>query len=121
MSHLIGMIRRYTATMDGKTAGAVDLFTTVKAIHPLAIRTKLTVVSGLVSVCTLSIGTNAATYNNLILAVALTGLTTVGSYLQLTPVSPVLVIPAGTLVRANVTVVAVGTTYTLETALLGDE
>jgi hypothetical protein len=114
-------MRRYTKVVDGKASGVVSLFTVDKSLHPIAVRCKLKVVSGFVSACTLSIGTNAATYNDLVLATALTGLATVSTFLAVPLISPVLVIAAGTLVRANVTVVAIGTTYSLELHLLGDE
>ena len=86
---------------------------------PTLILLRVVAVSGFVSAATLSVGTNAATYNNIVPATATTGLNTVDQ------TWPILVVPlapavaSGTGIRVNVTVASVATTLTADVWVLG--
>jgi hypothetical protein len=65
---------------------------------------------GIVTPPTLSIGTNASSYNNILVATALTGLTNTG-YIDYAITFPGTLLTAGTGVFVNVTIAANATTY----------
>lgn len=111
------------ANVNGKTTGATVVFTTLdstKLFFPYRIRIYLTNPSGVVTPPTISVGTNASSYNNMLAATALTGLTTSGTYLDFPIISPVTALAAGVDVNVNVTVGANATTYGFRVAVYGD-
>lgn len=76
-------------------------------------------VSGLVSVATISLGTNATDYNNVVAASAMTGLTSANLFMPITIASGASSIAHGTDLYVKVTVAAVGTTYKFRVILWG--
>lgn len=107
--------------IDGKTTGATVIGTTDPKMRfvPLYVSAEPTGVSGLVTVSSLSVGTNSATFNNILVATALTGAIT-ANFLVNTPITALSpsVVP-GTSISVNITVGAVGTTYNLRVSVIG--
>jgi hypothetical protein len=113
---------------SAKNTGVQDLLDTAPTpFMPMFLIVMLRAVSGFTSVPTISIGTNAPNYNNIVPATALTALDAVGEYFR---------VPIGTAVgtggvfrgmapessvsvKANVTVAAVATTYDIEVQIVG--
>lgn len=107
--------------LDGKTAASTKIDTTSIGLRfvPMAIHIEPTTVTGLVSVSSLSIGTNSASYDNIVPITALTGLTSANIVLNLDPSLLSSSIATGTDIYVKITTVAVGTTYTLSISVLG--
>ena len=123
---MVQLIR--TSPINAKNTGVCDLFDTDPTpFMPLFLIVMLRGVSGFTSVPTISIGTNATDYNNILPATALTGLDSVGEYFR---------VPVGTAVgtggvfrgmspvssvslKAKVTVAAVATVYDIEVQVVG--
>lgn len=108
--------------IDAKTATNTHLFTTDAGRKWVTVGAfiRCTAASGVLTVATVSIGSNAATYTDLVAATALTGVTAADLTI---PVLPVLSVPAiiagGTAIHANVSVAATGTSQTLEVTIIG--
>lgn len=117
-----------TPTFDAKVTGVKDLFDTMQTpFMPFFMVLHLRGVTGFTSVPTVSVGTNAPTYNNVLAATALTGLDAEGEYIRL-PIGTELgssgafrgIAPGSSVsLKANVTVAAVATTYDLEVCIVG--
>ena len=117
-----------TQNFSGKVAGVHDLMDTDPTpFMPINMIVMLRAVSGFVSVPTVSIGTNAPDYNNILPASALTGLDAIGEYFRLAlgtqigttgtyrGMSP----SSSVAIKANVTSAAVATTYDVEVQIVG--
>lgn len=110
----------YTVTgIDAKTVAATTLFTTDGGarFHPLFIVVEVTAATALTIGGTASIGTNAATYTN-VLAALTTG-TTVNSMLPNALSALTDSIAPGTAVKFNLTVAATGTSGVLSVVVVG--
>lgn len=106
-----------------KNTGATLLFTqpnTQSSYFPFRIRVFSGNVSGITGAPTISIGTNASSYNNILAATALTGLTTAGTYIDYAPTYPLAPIAFNTSVFVNVTIGATGTTFGARIAIYMD-
>lgn len=111
------------ANVNAKNTGATLIFTTVdvnKLFFPYRVRVYATNLSGVVAPPTLSVGTNASNYNNIIPATALTGLTTNSTYIDILPTFPTASLASGVQVFVNVTGGANATTYGIRLAVYGD-
>lgn len=86
---------------------------------PTLVLFRVAVASGFVSAATLSVGTNAATYNNIIPGTALTGFNTADQLWGVLVPPLAVAVSAGTGIRVNVTVAAVATTLTSDVWILG--
>lgn len=107
--------------IDGKTVAATAIGTTengTRRFYPTAAVFELTAVAVLIGVCTLSVGTNGASYNDLVAATAMTGLTAANGILRVSIALAGSVAP-NTAVYVNITVGATATTYTLRAILEG--
>ena len=109
-------------SIDAKTTGSTLLFTTKsnERFYPTSITMEVTAASVIVGVCTLSIGTNSATYNNILAATALTGMTAANKVVSMNLTSLVIdSIAASTGVYVNITVGATATTKTIKITIHG--
>jgi hypothetical protein len=129
MSYLTDLIQkqhlyRYSIAVNALSGTAVLIATTEASMghfHPLFAAIKVTAVNTLVSVVALAIGTNSATYDNILTlaAAALIGLTAVDK------MYPVMILPVidsvapSTGIYVKPSTLAVATTYTLVVHLLG--
>ncbi len=108
--------------IDGKTTGVTTIATTVagKRFYPLFVGAEVTTADTIAVAPTVSIGTNDASYNNLLTATALTGLTVVNALIGLVPITAAkLSVAPSTAIKANVTVGATATTCTIRVFAVG--
>jgi hypothetical protein len=123
MSHTPDFIRITKKAVDAKTVAATQIITTdnggqrfvpVMVMFEIASATLLTVT------CTLSVGTNATSYNDILGTTVLTGLTAVNKVLSVnlatTAVSSVAV---NTAIFVNITTGVTATAATMDVHLLG--
>ncbi len=121
----IGMntFRSYTKTgIDGTTTGSTTIFTTESGWGDFYITNCMvapTSISGLVSVSTVSIGTNSSSFDNLVGTTLLTGLSSVTLFQPLTILANPILIPSSTAVTINVSGAAVAAAYTFKVILTG--
>jgi len=111
------------SNVNVKNTGATLIFTnadSTKLFFPFKIRVYGTNIVSPVTPATLSIGTNASNYNNILSSVSLTGLVTTGTFIDYLPTYPISTISAGTDVYVNVTVGASATTFGVRIAVYGD-
>lgn len=118
------LVKQSTVTLDGKTTGAVTIYTlegsgTYK-FYPTQIVIRAVNISGGVIKPTFTVGTNATAYDNI------ANSTLLGSVLSLTGItaqpmtvstSPGLV--GGSVIKANITIGATATAYTFKLDILG--
>lgn len=86
---------------------------------PLLIQVDVVSATGIISVPAISIGTNSPSYNNILAATTLTGLTMAGAHSIFLPTAGSMEAMYGEGIYANVTSVAVGTELTLAVDLIG--
>lgn len=106
--------------IDGKSSGSTLFFTSEVANYRcLYLVLDLTTVSGLVTASTVSVGTNASSYNNLLSGTLLTALSSASSsiVIPMTGVAPD--IAGATNIYLNVSGLAIATTYTFNATLVG--
>jgi hypothetical protein len=107
--------------IDGKAVAATLIGTTengTRRFYPTAVLYELTAVAVLIGVCTASVGTNGAAYNDVMAAGALTGLSAVNGMLRVSVALATSIAP-NTGVYVNITAGATATTYTLRAAIEG--
>jgi hypothetical protein len=113
----------YLATIDGTQAEMYSSFfgegDTQFNFEPLLIQFGVQSATGIISVPTVSVGTNSPTYNNILGAMALTGLTGAGSHTVVLPSPGSMEALYGTDIYANVTGAGVGTELTISVDLIG--
>lgn len=122
MSHYNCVQRPVLKAIDFKTTGATTIFTTengTERFHPLYVCAELTAATSVSVVPTISVGTNASSYNNILTATALTNFTAANK-MQNYPIS-VLVdsVAANTAILVNVSIGATATTCTGKVAVIG--
>jgi len=105
--------------VDGKTTGATLIFTPTSKFTSTQVTVELTTVSGFISAASFSVGSNGASYNNILAITALTGLSTVNNYINVPIVSLSSTISAGTGIYVNVTTGATATTYIIKVSITG--
>ena len=115
-----GKLQCFSLTgLDGKTTGSTLIFTPTSRFTPLMVTFEATAITALISVSSCSIGSNGASYNDILAISPLTGVIVVNNVLSF-PLSALSnSIAAGTGIYINVTTGAVGTTYTIKSTLTG--
>lgn len=109
----------YGADVVGTSTGTTAIFTAPNPMIIYGTQILLKASSALISVCTLSIGSNASSYNNINSLVALTGFSTVENVLNISSNSQTIRLQTGDTVYCKVTIAALATTYDLQVILLG--
>lgn len=110
------------SSINGKTTGATTIFTTengARAFHPLIIVIECTAASAITVPLSLSIGTNSATFNNIVAITAATGLTATATQFPIHLAVSTAVVPANTGVSLNITTAATGTSQTIAVHIVG--
>lgn len=107
--------------IDGKTTGAIKIGTTsnIGRFVPLFVNVEGTNISGFVTVASFSVGSNGASYNNILAISAMTGVIATNIVLQTNAAALLSSLPASTDVYINITTGAVGTTYTMRASVIG--
>ena len=106
-----------------KNTGATLVFTTqdkTKLFFPYKIRIYCNAASGVLTPPTLSIGSNASSYNNILGTVEVLGLVAAQTFIDYEPTFPIAPISSDVGIFVNVTVGATGTTLNARVALYGD-
>lgn len=114
--------RMIKGSITGTSSGSTVIGTTengTERFYPIFALMELTNMSGLISVATISLGTNSSTYDNIIPATVLTNLNAVNKFLKLDITSATASVAANTAIRINISGVAVATTYTLKVTIIG--
>ena len=113
-------MQRFTiSSISGIIGAATLLFIPTSRFTPTSLTLELTSVSGFISVATLSLGTNGASYNNIIAAAVMTGVVAANNLLTFPISALVSSVEAGTGVYINVTGVAISTTYVIKATITG--
>jgi hypothetical protein len=104
----------YSGSIDAKTTGATKIATTENGSQrfiPKTVIIELTAATAVTVVATLSVGTNSATYNNILAATALTGLSALNNIVMIhLPATAISSIAPNTDIYVNVTIGATATT-----------
>lgn len=112
---------RYTVTgIDAKTVANTAILTTPAGagnFHVALVIVEMTAANSLTVGATISVGTNSATFNNIIPATV--GQIVLNAYAALMPVAGTVSVPPGTLVNARVSVGATGTSGTVSVTVIG--
>lgn len=109
--------------VDAKTTGSTLIGTTDSTLRFRPVRAifEITSATAVVGVATVSVGTNASSYNNVLVASALTGLSTVNTSLIFNLSLAVLTsITVSTGIYVNVTIGATATTCVFKVSVIGD-
>lgn len=109
------------AGVNAKTTGATVIFTTesVSNFYVTGVTVESTSATAITVPATLSVGTNAATYNNILAAGAMTSLTAANLFSMLLPTVASVVVAASTAINVNISVAATGTSQTLTVGVQG--
>lgn len=115
-------IRKTATGIDATAVAATTIFTT-EASRTFVVTDvifRITAATGFISAATASIGTNASTYNDILTATALTGVSAVNNFIK-PPVGAAVLpaVPASTALKVNITVGAVATGLTLAVDVFG--
>lgn len=105
--------------IDGKTTTSTLIFTPTSTFTPSQVFFELTSVSGFVSVSSISIGTNSASYDNILPISVLAGMSGLNNVLLLSISSVISSVSANTGIYINVTAGAIATTYTIKCSIMG--
>lgn len=123
MTYFPELVQLTIKSIDGKAVAATKIGTTVndgRKFIPMFAIFHVTAATAIVTPCTLSIGTNSSTYNNILAATALTGMTAIDLVMQLgMNAAASSVVAANTDIFANITVGATGTSISIDVTLLG--
>lgn len=115
-----GRIFTYSVSgLDGTTTGSTLIFTPISRFTPISVTLELTSVTGFVTVASCSIGTNGASYNNLLGISALTGILSANNLLTFPITSLISSVASGTGIYVNITTGAISTTYILKVSITG--
>ena len=112
---------RFNASVDGTNVGDTLIFTSPasKRFIPISSHLMLLDVVGLSLVATVSMGTNASTYNNIMGATLLTGLNAENQIITNTLNGPYASVAPSTQVFCRVSIASTATTYQLMASLVG--
>lgn len=105
-----------------KNTGSTKIMTTENGnrnLYLFAAHFESSAASSIVTPATACIGTNSTSYNNILFATALTGLTGTGIHLPVSFNATSSVVPPNTDVFVNVTIASVGTSQTGNVILIG--
>jgi len=123
MSNIAAMVRIPYKGLDAATMASTQIYTTLNGtqrFYPTDIVIAGKTVTTFVAVATLSIGTNSATYNNILTAQALTGVTAANKMLRFSlALTAIDSIPPNTAIFANVSVAALAAAYTVDVYVVG--
>jgi hypothetical protein len=122
MSYTPTLVRTRKSGIDLKTVASTLLFTTENAgkkFIPTRANFIVTAASGLTLPATVSIGTNASSYNNILVATALTGLVAAEKVLPTPLTTAIDRVAANTGIYANVSIAATGISGTLAVDIEG--
>lgn len=115
------LVRYSVSGIDAKTTGTTTLFTTDagRVFVPTSVMVYCSAATAITVAASISIGTNGATYDNLVAPGILSGLTAAGLF-----TIPVLTVggtaaTASTAVVLNITTAATGTSQTIEVDVIG--
>jgi len=122
--HIGGYLSKISVSgVNGKTQAATLIGTTEnqgRRFYPLFIMVEVTAANTIAVAATASVGTNASSYNNVLTASALTGLTSANASLAFVPtLTAIASVSPGTGIFLNVTTGATATTCTLKASVLG--
>ncbi len=116
-------VKRSTTSVNGKTTGAIKVFTTENVplnFYPVLVTYRAVSVTGVTTPPTISVGTNTSSYNNISSGSLLsTLLATLGATSGQTINAVSMPITASTDIYANVTIGALATTYTIYVEVIG--
>lgn len=115
-SHISYEIKR---AIDGTTTGPILLLTPSGNFTPIMINFEVVSTTGFLVVASCSIGTNAASYNNILPISALIGAIAAANILNFSLLSLISKVASGTGIYVNVTTGATATTYVLKITLIG--
>lgn len=90
-----------------------------ESFHPMFVIFAMTAASGLILPCTVSVGTNGSSYNNIVSGLSLSGLISLATMTPKNVDANSVVVPANTDVVANVGLAATGTSGTMKITLMG--
>lgn len=119
-SPVIPAIQYKARNIDGTSTGTTNLFTTqVVNFRSMQLVIDLTSVSNFVTPPTISVGTNAGNYDNILPATILTGLSAGSTHIliQIEGIMPD--IAQSTSVKLNISIAAVASTYTVDATIFG--
>lgn len=113
------MQRFYVSGINGKNTGATLIFTPTSRFSPISVALEVVSTTGFILGSTCSVGTNASSYNDIMVATAMIGMSSNNNLLNM-PISTVISsIAAGTGVYLNVSVGANATTYVIKATING--
>lgn len=107
------------SAIDGTTTGSTLIFTPAALFTPTNIIVTLTGLTGFAVVASCSIGTNGASYNNILPITVLTGMSSVNNILNFPLSALISNVAASTGIYINITTGAVSTTYVLKATIIG--
>lgn len=109
----------YGTNVDGKTSGAVKIFSPPQDFVVFGIQIVLSDSSGVILAPIVSIGTNASSYNNMETAIVLTPLSSVNNIFNVSMPNPGFVVEQDQDVYIKVNTAAIATTYTFKIIIIG--
>lgn len=122
MSYIRPLTKFTKVDIDAKTSGAVKIGTTengTERFHPLFAICMVSSASGISLVPSLSVGTNGSSYNDIVTATAMTGLTAVNMMLRSDIVTATATVGPNTDIYVNITVGATATAMKVIIHLFG--
>lgn len=108
--------------INAKNTGSTGIYTTETGLgrfYPVAVLFEATNTASVSIVATISVGTNASSYNNILAASGLAGLTSNNAIITFPLTAAAVSVPASTAIVMNVTVGATATTMTVSCYLIG--
>jgi hypothetical protein len=112
-------VKRVTGVIATQTGPVAIDTNDASFFRPVHIIVDLNTVSGLGTPPTISIGTNAASYNNILGLTALTSLTLNSSTLQFSLSGAVASVAQNDVINVNISIGAIATTYTINVLVIG--
>lgn len=112
-------IEGYGADVVGTSTGPTAVFTAPQPFVIFAIQAVTTSISGLILGPSISLGTNASSYNNILPIEVLTSLSALNNALMLTTTNPAYVMQTNDTLYVNVTTAAIATTYNFQIIVIG--
>lgn len=119
MSQFSVGVEGYGADVVGTSAGHTAIFTAPQPFVIFAIQAVTTNVSGLILGPSISLGTNAPSYNNILGISLLTSLSLVNNIFSLTASNPGYVMQTNDTLYVDVTTAALATTYDFQIIVIG--
>lgn len=107
--------------VDGTAAASTKIGTTDAGMQfvPIFVNVEVTALTGFVSVASLSIGTNATSYNDILVITPLTGVISANTILQVPANALLKSVPSATDIFVKITTGAIASSYTLRVSVLG--